>query len=178
MTDLRSGPLQHALNNADNGDERSRQEALDMLRDHRWELHDALDALESLKIDLGLYALSTRQAAQIVPALVREIMQGAVNGRLLLRAVQAEQELAKLKLGLPGAGEKAETTASRVEAQELADVAFLDAAACRYGTRLDIPSKIPGFDPGDADHIHFVLMPIGAAARRAAVEWLKSQGSK
>lgn len=60
-------------------------------------------------------------------------------------------------------------------AQALADVAYLDAAACRHGTRLGIPSKIPGYDPGDADHIHFVLMPIGAGARRAAVEWLKTQ---
>jgi hypothetical protein len=93
VTDLKSGPLQHTLNNADNGGERSKQEALDLLRDHRWELHDALDALESLKVDLGLYALSTRQAAQIVPTLVREIMQGDVNGRLLLRAIQAEHAL-------------------------------------------------------------------------------------
>jgi hypothetical protein len=97
VTDLRSGVLQHALNNADNGGERPKQEAIELLLEHCWELHDALDALESLKIELGLYALSTRQAAQVVPTLVHEIMQGAVNGRLLLRAVTAEQELAKLK---------------------------------------------------------------------------------
>jgi hypothetical protein len=93
VSDLRSGPLQHALNNADNGGESSRQEAMVLLYEHRWELHDALDALESLMVDLGLYSLSTRQAAKTIPSLVREIMQGTVNGRLLHRAFQAEQAL-------------------------------------------------------------------------------------
>lgn len=97
MTDLQSGPLQHTLNNADNGSERARLEALTLLYDHRWEIHDALDMLESVKITLGLYSLSTRQAAQIIPTLVREIMQGTVNGSLLLRAVKAEQALAAVE---------------------------------------------------------------------------------
>lgn len=61
--------------------------------------------------------------------------------------------------------------------QELADVHALDELANRHGTRLDIPAKIPGFDPGDgSDHLHFVLMPIGARSRRAAVEYLKKEG--
>jgi hypothetical protein len=61
--------------------------------------------------------------------------------------------------------------------QELADVHALDALACRRGTDLDIPAKIPGFDPGDgSDHLHFVLMPIGPRSRRAAVEYLKKEG--
>lgn len=59
---------------------------------------------------------------------------------------------------------------------ELKDIYCLDEAACRYGTRLDIPAKLPGFDPGDgSDHLHFVLMPIGARSRRAAVEYLEKK---
>lgn len=61
--------------------------------------------------------------------------------------------------------------------QELADVHALDEAACRLGTDTGVPSRIPGFDPGGgSDHLHFVLMPIGARSRRAAVEYLKKEG--
>lgn len=56
--------------------------------------------------------------------------------------------------------------------RELADVRALDALARRHGTQLDIPSEIPGFDLVD---LHFVLMPIGARSRRAAVEYLATK---
>lgn len=55
---------------------------------------------------------------------------------------------------------------------QLEHVNELDAYAARLGTRLDIPSQLPGLDE---DHAHFVLMPIGPAARRAAVAYLKSK---
>jgi len=60
----------------------------------------------------------------------------------------------------------------QVKAQALEDIAYLDDAARRLGTRLDIPAELPGLDE---DHAHFVLMPIGAAARRAAVTWLRAK---
>lgn len=96
MIDLRAD-LAFILNQADNGGEREKQTALDVLRDRRWELYHAHHAFESIKVALGLYSLSTRDAAEVMPTLVREIMQGTVNGTLLLRAVRAERELAALK---------------------------------------------------------------------------------
>lgn len=61
---------------------------------------------------------------------------------------------------------------------ELADVAYIDRAGSLLGTRLDsvggIPAELPGIDE---DHIHFVMMPIGAVSRRAAVEWLRANGA-
>jgi hypothetical protein len=60
--------------------------------------------------------------------------------------------------------------------QELADVHALEEAACRLGTDTGVPSQIPGFEPDGSDHPHFVLMPIGARSRRAAVEYLKKEG--
>jgi len=61
---------------------------------------------------------------------------------------------------------------SEADAQALADIDYLDEAARRLGTRLDIPADLPDIDE---DHAHFILMPIGAAARRAAVLWLKAR---
>lgn len=78
-------------------------------------------------------------------------------------------------LALAAARENAEALGVRVvELQgELADVAYLDEAARRGGTRVldPMPVELPGIDE---DHIHFVLMPIGAVSRRAAVTWLKA----
>jgi hypothetical protein len=65
--------------------------------------------------------------------------------------------------------------AMRLE-RELADVHALEEAACRLGTDTGVPSQIPGFEPDGSDHLHFVLMPIGARSRRAAVEYLKKEG--
>jgi hypothetical protein len=70
--------------------------------------------------------------------------------------------------------EQLELALLRERAQELEDVAYLDRAGSLLGTRLDIPAELPGIDE---DHIHFVLMPIGAVSRRAAVVWLKSEGA-
>jgi hypothetical protein len=91
--DLRSGPLSYELNNADNGDAVSKAQALQLLWEHRWELHDALDALESIKIELGLFSEPTRRAAELLPTMIREIKEGTVNGRLLRRAIEAERKL-------------------------------------------------------------------------------------
>ena len=93
VSDLRSGPLRYELNNADNGHDASKVNALVLFWEHRWEIHDALDCLEALKIQLGLFDVSTRKAAELIPAMVREIQEGTVNGRLLRRAIEAERKL-------------------------------------------------------------------------------------
>ncbi len=62
----------------------------------------------------------------------------------------------------------------RLLREHAADVAYLDRAGSRLGTRLDIPAELPGIDE---DHIHFVLMPIGSVSRKAAVAWLESEGA-
>jgi hypothetical protein len=91
--DLKSGPLSHELNNADNGSDAAKVNALVQFWEHRWELHDALDCLEALKIQLGLFDVPNRRAAELLPTMVREIQEGTVNGRLLRRAIEAEQKL-------------------------------------------------------------------------------------
>lgn len=89
-----------------------------------------------------------------------------------LKALQAEREsntanMAELR--------RADAELGKLRA-ELADVSYLDQAARTGGTRVlnTMPVKLPGIDE---DHIHFVLMPIGAVSRRAAVVWLKAQGA-
>ena len=62
----------------------------------------------------------------------------------------------------------------RQHREQAADVAYIDRAGSRLGTRLDIPAELPDIDE---DHIHFVLMPIGPVSRRAAVVWLKAEGA-
>jgi hypothetical protein len=91
--DLRSGPLGYELNGADNGSDAAKVRALVLFWEHRWELESALDCLEQLKIQLGLFDLPTRKAAELIPTMVREIQEGTVNGRLLRRAIEAERKL-------------------------------------------------------------------------------------
>jgi hypothetical protein len=74
--DLRSGPLGYELNGADNGSDAAKVRALVLL-----------------KIQLGLFDLPTRKAAELIPTMVREIQEGTVNGRLLRRAIEAERKL-------------------------------------------------------------------------------------
>lgn len=95
--DLRSGPLGYELNSADRGSDAAKVNALVQFWEHRWELHDALDCLEKLKIDLGLFDTPNRRAAELIPTMIQEIVAGSVNGRLLRRAIEAEQKLAGVR---------------------------------------------------------------------------------